>query len=228
MLPILLSTFLSAASSAWGQQQVQMAPNQADLVGTWVSASQGVITGPSFANPLNFSFNYPKVPGVSYSFTSDGHFEEAWYQFFPNASTPNCITGVLQWQHGNYQALQNGSIIMNPIASDGRQQVQDTCAAVSNIIQQFNSTVFMSTWENRTDPILGQYLILYQFNGVPVQPLYPYASPPVMLPTQTLTANVTAGQQANGALYARAQSILSMGAVTVLGGLIGASAVLFW
>jgi len=225
MLPLALSTFLSAVTLAWGQQQsVQEAPNKGDLVGTWVSASQGVVTGPSFCNPLSFSFNYPSVPGVSYSFSADGYFEEAWYRFYKNASlAPNCITGVLQWQHGTYQALANGSIIMNPIASDGRQQVQDTCAAVSNIIQQFNQTVLMNIWETRVDPVLGKYLLLYNYDNTSNQPLYPYANPPVMLPTQTLTANVTTGQQSNGATYHQA---ISLGSVGVIGALIGVSMLL--
>jgi len=225
VLAALLSTFLSF-SVAMGQQQAQvpLAANKADLVGTWVSGSQGVITGPSFVNPLNFSFNYPKVTGVSYSFTKDMFFEEAFYKFTVNSSQPNCITGVLQWQHGTYQPLANGSIVMNPIASDGRQQVQDTCSPVSNIIQQFNATVLMSTWEIRTDEVLGKELLLYGFDGVPVQPLYPYANPPIMLPTQTLTANVTVGQTDIGAAVPR--SAVSTAIIGAIGGFLGVLAVL--
>jgi len=223
-LAALLSTFLSF-SVVMGQQQPQvpLAANKADLVGTWVSGSQGVITGPGFVNPLNFSFNYPKVPGVSYSFTQDGHFEEAFYKFTVNSSQPNCITGVLQWQHGQYLALANGSIVMNPISSDGRQQVQDTCSPVSNIIQQFNTTVLMSTWEIRTDEVLGKELLLYGFDGTPVQPLYPYANPPIMLPTETLTANVTVGQQDLSAAIPR--SVVSTVIVGAVGGFLGVLAV---
>jgi len=222
---VLFSTFLSflGAMAQQQQSQVPLAGNKANLVGTWVSGSQGVITGPNFVNPLNFSFNYPSVTGVSYSFTSDLHFEEAFYKFSVNSSQPNCITGVLQWQHGVYEPLANGSIIMNPIASDGRQQVQDTCSPVSNIIQQFNSTVFMSTWEIRTDVVLGPELLLYQFNGVPEQPLYPYANPPIMLPTETLTANVSIGQLDTGAGIPR--SVVSTALVGAVGGFLGVLAV---
>jgi len=215
-----------APAPAQGQQPQQqpLAANKGDLVGTWVSGSQGVITGPGFVNPLNFSFNYPKVTGVSYSFTQGGFFEEAFYKFTVNSSQPNCITGVLQWQHGMYQALANGSIVMNPISSDGRQQVQDTCSPVSNIIQQFNHTVLMNTWEIRTDEVLGKELLLYQFDGTPVQPLYPYANPPIMLPTETLTANVSVGQMDMSAALPR--SVVSTIVVGALGGLLGAVAVL--
>jgi len=224
VLAALLSTFLSF-STVMGQQQAQqpLAANKADLVGTWVSGSQGVITGPGFVNPLNFSFNYPKVPGVSYSFTSDGFFEEAFYKFTVNASQPNCITGVLQWQHGKYTPNFNNTISMTPITSDGRQQVQDTCSPVSNIIQQFNATVFMSGWEIRTDEILGKELLLYGFDGTPVQPLYPYANPPIMLPTETLTANVTVGQTDIGAALPR--SVVSTVIVGAIGGFFGVLAV---
>jgi len=225
VLGALLSTFLSFSVVVMGQQQAQvpLAPNRLDLVGTWVSGSQGVITGPGFVNPLNFSFNYPKVPGVSYSFTKDFHFEEAFYKFTVNSSQPNCITGVLQWQHGTYQPFANGSILLNPITSDGRQQVQDTCSPVSNIIQQFNSTVNISTWEIRTDEILGKELLLYAFDGVPFQPLYPYANPPIMLPVETLTANVTVGQNALSAAIPR--SAVSTVLVGAIGGFLGVLAI---
>jgi len=225
LLPFLLATFWW--SPVWAQQggsQLPLADNKGDLVGTWVSGSQSVVTGPNFANPMKFSFTYPKTTGVSYSFSSDGFFEEAWYKFTPNGTAPNCITGVLQWQHGTYEALANNSIIMTPFSSDGRQQVQDTCAAVSNIIQQFNSTVLMKNWRIDTDPVLGKMLLLFQFDGTPVQPLYPYASPPVMLPTQVLTANVTAGQM-GGAMVP--QGILSLTLVGLIGGLIGIAAIFF-
>jgi len=224
ILSVFLSTFLSF-SGAMGQQPPQqpLAANAGDLTGTWVSGSQGVITGPGFVNPLNFSFTYPKVTGVSYSFSKDGHFEEAFYKFSVNSSQPNCITGVLQWQHGSFQALANGSIVLNPISSDGRQQVQDTCSPVSNIIQQFNQTTLMKTWEIRTDELLGKELLLYQFDGVPLQPLYPYANPPIMLPVETLTANVSVGQTDIGLAIPRsAISTLLVGAV---GGVLGALAV---
>jgi hypothetical protein len=112
---------------------------------------------------------------------------------------------------------------MNPFSSDGRQQVEDTCSPVSNIIQQFNNTVFMSTWEIRQDVVLGTELLLYQFNGEPVQPLYPYANPPIMLPTETLTANVTLGQTGIGSGIP--SSIISTFLVVVVGGLFGALAV---
>jgi len=215
---LFLSTLIALSSSGvLAQDQTTFAQNANTLVGTWVSQSQGVITGPSFANPLNFSFAYGNTTGVSYSFTADFHFEEAWYKFTGNGSNPNCVKGVIQWQHGTYQPLANGTLLLNPIASDGRQQVQDTCAAVSNIIQQFNSTERMQTWEIRTDPVLGQELLLYAFDLQPEQPLYMYANPPIMLPVEQLTPNVTVGQLAgSGALPGVRISLALLGSLSAL------------
>ena len=44
ILSVLLSTFLVVVAQQ--QQQVPLATNKGDLVNTWVSGSQGVITGP--------------------------------------------------------------------------------------------------------------------------------------------------------------------------------------
>jgi Chaperone for protein-folding within the ER, fungal len=109
------------------------------------------------------------------------------------ATQPNCIQAVLQWQHGYYQALANNSILYFPIASDGRQRLLNTCSPNSDVTLQFNQTFWMRGWEIVQDPILGTELQLYNFDGSPVQPLYPYAIPPIMLPTETLTpsTNVT-------------------------------------
>ncbi|KZS93836.1 hypothetical protein SISNIDRAFT_440953 [Sistotremastrum niveocremeum HHB9708] len=202
----ILLPLLVASSGVWGQAASgnyadcgDLAPNQADLVGTWASGTGAVQTGPNFVNPLNFSFSYPQTTGISYSFTTDGFFEEAWYRFNSNGSNPNCIQGVIQWQHGTYCPLANGSIVLNPFAPDGRQQVQDPCSPVSNIIQQFNATTLLNTWQLNNDPQWGTQLLLFQFDDSPLSPMYQFANPPVMLPTQVLTPNVTNGQQLNAA-----------------------------
>jgi len=175
--------------------------NVTTLLGTWSSGSGNVRTGVGFANPINFTFNYPATTGISYSFTTDvlsdgsaGYFEEAQYRFTGNGSQPTCIIGIVQWQHGTYQLLPNGSMVLNPFASDGRQQVQDMCAANSNIIQQFNQTTLFSSWRIFQDPQRGPKLQLYMFNGAPDSPMYLVSPTPNMLPTTVLTANVTTGQ----------------------------------
>jgi len=216
-----LFSIIASSAIVLGQQPAQqpLADNAADLVGTWVSTSGAVITGTSFINPLNFTFNYPSLTGISYSFTQDGYFEEAFYTLTVNATQPNCIQAVLQWQHGEYQALANNSILYFPIASDGRQRVLDTCSPTSDITQQWNQTFWMRGWEIVQDPILGTELQLYEFDGTPVNPLYPYASPPIMLPTETLTPAVNLGEVNSGAIIATFSPLLigiMFGALTVL------------
>jgi len=181
--------------------------NVTTLLGTWSSGSEHVVTGVGFCNPINFTFTYPATTGISYSFTTDvlpdgsaGYFEEAQYRFTGNGSQPTCIIGVVQWQHGTYTLNSNGSMTLNPFASDGRQQVQDMCAAQSNIIQQFNQTTLFAEWRIFQDTQRGPKLQLYRFDGDPLSPMYLVAQTPNMLPTQTLTANVTIGQVSpNGA-----------------------------
>jgi hypothetical protein len=83
-------------------------PNTADgkeLVGTWSSKSKKVHTGPvrdakipmgitaldtaanskqGFYNPVKDNLIEPDLPGISYSFTADGWYEEAYYRVEPN------------------------------------------------------------------------------------------------------------------------------------------------
>ncbi|KAF8531979.1 chaperone for protein-folding within the ER, fungal-domain-containing protein, partial [Gautieria morchelliformis] len=163
--------------------------NATPITGTWSTGSGAVSTGSGFANPVNFSFTYPKTTGRSFSFTDDGFFEQAEYRFSSNASDPHCITGVVTFQHGKYDLLSNGSILLNPFAVDGRQQVQDPCAAVSNQLTQWNTTVLFLQWRIFPLPSGGNHLNLYEFDGTPVAPMNLIANPPNMLPTQVLTQN---------------------------------------
>lgn len=131
---------------------------------------------------------------------------------------PNCITAVLQWQHGEYQALANNSILYFPVASDGRQRVLNTCSPQSDVTQQFNQTFWMRGWEIKQDPLLGTELQLYEFDGTPVQPMYPFAKPPIMLPTETLTPSTDIGQVALGSAIRKVASpVLISGAGLLLG-----------
>jgi len=199
---LLVSIAVQQTPTAWAQDILyDSAHNVTSLLGTWSSGSGAVETGVGFANPVNFSFTYPATTGISYAFTTDvlsdgsaGYFEEAQYRFTGNGSQPTCIIGVVQWQHGTYETLANGSIVLNPFPTDGRQQVQDMCAAKSNIIQQFNQTTLFQSWRIFQDPQLGPKLQIYQYNGAPLAPMYLVAQTPNMLPTTTLTANVTSGQ----------------------------------
>jgi len=199
---LLVTVTVWQAPLAWAQAiNYDSAHNYTSLLGTWSSGSGAVVTGVGFANPINFTFTYPNTTGISYSFTTDvlsdgsaGYFEEAQYRFTGNGSQPTCIIGVVQWQHGTYQLEPNGSIILNPFATDGRQQVQDMCAAKSNIIQQFNQTTLFQSWAIYDDPQRGPKLQIFQYNGAPLAPMYQLSQTPNMLPTQVLTGNVTQGQ----------------------------------
>jgi len=211
---ILVSLFISSVVVAQDVTYNSI-HNTTSLLGLWSSGSGNVRTGPGFCNPLNFSFTYPTTTGISYSFTVDelsdgssGYFEEAQYRFTGNGSQPTCIVGVVQWQHGEYVLNANGSMVLNPYASDGRQQVQDMCAAVSNVIQQFNQTTYFANWNIYNDPQRGPTLQIYEFDGTPMSPLYQLALTPNMLPTTTLTANVTIGQVASAAIVHTANMLL--------------------
>jgi Chaperone for protein-folding within the ER, fungal len=54
------------------------------LVGTWTTKSKAVLTGPGFYNPVTDKLTEPNHPGISYSFTEDGHYEEAYYRAISN------------------------------------------------------------------------------------------------------------------------------------------------
>ncbi len=104
-------------------------------------------------------------------------------------SSPNCITGVLNWHHGQYTFNTNGSITLSPFG-DGYQQIQDPCAAESNFIEGYNFTELYRNWQIFSDPDDGPKLHLFQSDGTPLAPLFQVYSTPNMLPTQLLR-NVT-------------------------------------
>ncbi|CCL99529.1 uncharacterized protein FIBRA_01547 [Fibroporia radiculosa] len=163
--------------------------NATTIYGTWSSGSGGVKTGPGFANPADRTFTYPNTTGISYSFTEDGFYEIARYRYTSNGSHPLCITGVMNWCHGTYQLMPNGSIIMSPFG-DGFQQIQDACAAVSKFIETYNDTEYYTAWTIFQDPVLGYQLILDQYDGTPLAQQNLVTTSPDMLPTQNLF-NVT-------------------------------------
>ena len=68
-------TLLSHISSVRSQTFTNSTP----LTGTWASGVGWVQTGSGFCNPTAANFTTPLGTGMSYSFTDDGHFEEAIY-----------------------------------------------------------------------------------------------------------------------------------------------------
>ncbi|KAF2684595.1 hypothetical protein K458DRAFT_451502 [Lentithecium fluviatile CBS 122367] len=173
-----------------------------DLVGTWSSKSNSTLTGPGFYDPVNEKFTEPKHTGISYSFTADGHFEEAYYRAIANPTKPECPKGIIQWQHGSFQKLANGSLTLSPIAVDGRQLYSDPCSYKNAVFTRYNASELFERYEVVTDGYRKiTRLNLYKFDGSPLMPLYLAMSPPEMLPTSTLnplTTSTPGGAKATG------------------------------
>lgn len=160
--------------------------------------------------PAEMKFNYPNNSGISYSLyvrilfprqpltlssTNDGFFEEVQYQYNANASNPACIQAFIYWQHGTYTLNNNGSITLRPFASDGRIQVQDPCAATTNIITYYSNQVLFTDWGIVVDPSSGRYTLnLNRYDGAKMARMFLTAKPPNMLPTQVLTGVNASGQ----------------------------------
>jgi len=230
MLTLSLLSLVVAVLPAFGQQFVYNAVHNATSIeGTWSTGSGAVVTGPDSTNPANMTFVYPKNTGRSYSFTDLGNWEQLDYRMAANATNPNCITAVITWQHGTFQFLSNGSLLLTPFESDGFQQVQDPCAAVSNQIARYSQEILFSQW--RIFPLTsgGNHLNLYEFDGTPVAPMNLVFSPPNMHPTATListatsTGSSTSTSTAKRDLAARSgaskSASLMLGSVTAMAGL---------
>lgn len=126
-----------------------------------------------------------------YASSEDGFYEIARYRFTGNGTQPNCITGVVNWVHGTYDLVSNGSIVMTPFG-DGFQQIQDSCAAVSNFIETYNDTELYNSWRIFTDPVDGYKLHLFNFDNSAVAPQFQVSTTPNMLPTHSLRNSTTA------------------------------------
>lgn len=123
---------------------------------------------------------------------------------------PNCATAVVIWQHGTYEVHANGSLTLNPAiwAEDGRIQVQDPCAATTNLLTYYSQFELYNGFTIDIDVNHAQYMLqLYRFDGslfprfvlslavkllfIADQSkirLYLSVRPPTMLPTASLTA----------------------------------------
>ncbi|KAG5518867.1 hypothetical protein PMAC_002398 [Pneumocystis sp. 'macacae'] len=154
------------------------------LTGTWTSKSWTVFTGPSFYDPVVDKMFPPKLTGISYSFTDDGYFEESLYRVSSNPTVPECSISVMQWQHGTFQKLDNGSLLLNPFPNDGRQILSNPCLGMTSRYTRFSVRELIIKYDVTIDQYYKGYkLQLYQFDGTPVQPLYLAYFPPQMLPT---------------------------------------------
>lgn len=171
-------------------------PNMEELAGTWSSKSNTVFTGPGFFDPVDELLIEPDLPGISYSFTEDGYYEEALYRVTSDSVNHSCGMATLTWQHGKYELLSNGSLRLTPLAIDGRQLLSDPCNSARVENPDYETTSFYSrysqgtlfkTYQVMVDPYHGRYkLQIYQFDGSMMQPLYLAYRPPLMLPTYAL------------------------------------------
>ncbi|KAF1843352.1 uncharacterized protein K460DRAFT_378514 [Cucurbitaria berberidis CBS 394.84] len=174
------------------QVHAQTIPIPAELVGTWNSKANSTMTGPGFYDPVNEKFTEPEHPGISYSFTADGYFEEAYYRAVANPQDPKCPKGIIQWQHGKFEKRTDGSLKLTPIKVDGRQIYSDPCAYKNSIYTRYNQSSTFKTYQVLVDPYHKiQRLNLFKFDGAPVMPLYLAMNPPTMLPTTTLNPLTT-------------------------------------
>ncbi|KZT12271.1 uncharacterized protein LAESUDRAFT_720223 [Laetiporus sulphureus 93-53] len=213
MLGRLFSLLAVATASVLAQDIVfDSAHNATVIYGTWSSGSMGVVTGSGFADPAKESFTYPNTTGISYSFTEDGYYEIARYRYNSNGSQPSCITGVMNWVHGTYDLLSNGSIVTYPFG-DGYQQIQDGCAATTDFIEDYNDTELYQSWEIFLDSTLGYQLQLYQYDGSPLAQQNLYSTTPNMLPTRSLR-NTTTSASSELVINARSELATSAGART--------------
>ncbi|KAF7163594.1 hypothetical protein CNMCM5623_008443 [Aspergillus felis] len=174
----LLLTFLVA---------VVRASSVADLVGTWTTKSRSVVTGPDFYDPIDDKLLEPRLTGISYSFTADGYYEQAYYRAVANPTKPSCPKGVMFWQHGKYAVRPDGSIQLTPIAVDGRQLVSDPCSKDVGLYTRYNQTETFSSFTVSIDSYHRvKRLDLKAFDETPMPPMYLIFKPPQMLPTTTL------------------------------------------
>lgn len=103
----------------------------------------------------------------------------------------------MQWQHGTYSLPGNGSLLLSPIAVDGRQLLSSPCTFDSAVYTRYDQPELLKSYATETDKFHNvPRLNLFKFNGAPEQPLYLAYKPPMMLPTMTLnpTATATAGE----------------------------------
>ncbi|XBW34600.1 hypothetical protein QEN19_000163 [Hanseniaspora menglaensis] len=165
------------------------------LEGTWTSKSHQVYTGPGFFDPIDELLIEPSLPGISFSFTADGYWEEARYIVTPNPKNPGCPQAVMIYQHGTYTfSSSNGSLVLYPFASDGRQLLSDPCNddGTSTYTRYENINIFKWFLMEFDDYHGCDKLKLYQFDGSPMQDMYIAYKPPVMLPTQVLNPTSSA------------------------------------
>lgn len=190
-----------------------------DLSGTWASGSGQVVTGANFVNIDKGQFNVPSLTGISYSFTTDGHFEEAIYQQQANGTYPQCVQAVLIWQHGTYTSNSDGSLTLNPIPEDGRLETDNPCYDTTATVQQYNQTEQFVQWTTQIDAHRNAWsLQMYGFDGTPLAPMYLAFDPPQMQPTNMISTNSTLKKLSSATSLSSSIGIVSLTVASLLFG----------
>ncbi|OJD23187.1 hypothetical protein ACJ73_05458, partial [Blastomyces percursus] len=165
-----------------------------------------------FYDPVKDRLIEPSHTGISYSFSDDGFYEEAYFRAVSDPTTPECSKGVMQFQHGTYKVERNGSLILTPFSSDGRQLISSPCAGRSAQYYRHIQEEMFERYEVLIDPFHKiPRLNLYLVDGSPLIPMYLAVRPPEMLPTHTLNPTdgpegaATATSTAAGARKAKAK-----------------------
>lgn len=169
------------------------------IVGTWSSKANTVFTGPGFYDPVDELLIEPALPGISYSFTEDGFWEEAIYQVTPNPQNHSCPAAILIFQHGTYTKADNGTLTLTPFEIDGRQLLSQPCndSGISMYSRYSQKEVFKA-YQVYVDPYHGRWRIdLIKSDGSYMQPLYLAYQPPQMLPTITMNPVATGDAASN-------------------------------
>lgn len=184
----------------------------------WYSAASGADTccTQGFYNATADRFIEPKLTGSAYSFSADGHFESALFLAISNrtstptspptspqgpanirfsaATSPSCPSALLEFQHGTLtltpaNATANASLLLTPLAADGRRLRSDPCSYTSAVLTRYAEPVTISQYLVSTDAYNGkQRLELYAWDGTPMNPLWRSSAEPVMLSTGALGA----------------------------------------
>ena len=84
------------------------------------------------------------------------------------ATKPQCSTAVAIWQHGTYTIHTNGSLTLDPqpFNADGRIQIQDPCAAQTEILTYYSQFELYNSFEITIDIHHAAYMLqLYRFDG---------------------------------------------------------------
>lgn len=99
------------------------------------------------------------------------------------ASYPQCVTNVLQWQHGSFNVTNNHTIYTSPIEADGRMNLTNPCITGGHWDGTAQYYYQPETFAGYAIDGSGM-LTLIQFDGEPLRPMTLISSNPIMWPMQ--------------------------------------------